>query len=135
MSTKHNAMFIYGLYLDEETLTEMYNRYYTTNEMPDKHDMLFELCDAGLIDYESDFTGEIIRLDENGMPKWGYSLESYWSDAIGYVQLPCQPSLLKGAYNNWTEAIEDVRAAMSGLLPDDFDYRGNLCLICGTYYG
>ena len=135
MSTKHNAMFAYGLLLDEKSVRGIYKNYYECEVPENLYDALYDLYEVGLICYESEFTGEAFPLDLAGRPCWGNALKSYCSDAIAYVQLLKEPALLYGAYHDLSEAVEEVHAAMDGLLPDDFDYHGRLCLILGTYYG
>lgn len=135
MSSKHNALFVYGLHLDRETLGNMYADYFDDDRPTPLIEMLISLYEAGLIDYESNFTGEAFPLDLAGRPCWGNVLESYHSEPIGYVSFRKQPTLLHGIYHDISEAAEAMRNELGGLLLDNFDYHGNLCLICGTYYG
>lgn len=135
MSTKHNAMYAYGLHLDKKALCNMYAHYFDDERPTLLSEVLIALYEAGLIDYESEFTGEAFPLDMAGRPCWGDVVESYYSEPLGYVQLSKQPTLLHGAYHDISVAVMELRNEMDGLLPDDFDYYGNLCLILGTYYG
>ena len=135
MSTKHNALYAYGLHLDKKDLCYMYAHYFDEECPALLADIVTRLGDTGLIDYESDFTGEAFPLDMAGRPCWQNVLESYQSEPMGYVVLCKQPTLLHGAYPDISVAVMELRNIMNGLLPEDFDYYGNLCLILGTYYG
>jgi len=33
------------------------------------------------------------------------------------------------------EVVSEIRNKIGDYLPDDYNYRKNICLICGTYYG
>lgn len=137
MSMRDYAVNTYGLYLDEEDIRTIYANYYEKeiDEELSLHDLLWELYEDSVIDFESDFTGEAIALDDKGNPEWCDVLEYYSSEAVYYVQLAYQPSLLNCPYRDLDEAVAELRNAMDGLLPNDFDYRKQLCLICGTYFG
>lgn len=137
MSMRDYAVNTYGLYLDEEDVRTIYENYYEKkiDEELSLYDLLWELYEDSVIDFESSFTGEAIALDDKGDPEWCDVLEYYSDEAVYYVRLSYQPSLLNRPYRDLDEAVAELRNAMDGLLPDNFDYRKQLCLICGTYYG
>lgn len=137
MSTKISALFAYGLHLTREDCRHMHMKHFHLTEAPDMlyTDILNDLYEAGLVDLEFSFTGEAVYLDDHGRPEWGCSAEAYYADPLAYVCLPETPTLLKAPYTSMDEAARDMQLVMEALLPDDFNYRDNLCLICGTYYG
>lgn len=137
MSMRNFAVNTYGLYLDEEDIRTIYANYFEReiDEDTPVYDLIWELYEAGVIEHESNFTGEAVGLDDTGDPEWCDVLEYYSGDLLSYVQLAYQPSLLNRPYRDLDEVVAELRNAMDGLLPDDFDYRKQLCLIAGTYYG
>lgn len=137
MSMRDYAVNTYGLYLDEEDIRTIYTNYYDKEIDEDMFfpDIVWELYEDSVIEFESSFTGEAVGLDDKGNPEWCDVLEYYSDDSVYYVQLAYQPSLLNRPYRDLDEAVAELRNTMDGLLPDDFDYRKQLCLIAGTYYG
>lgn len=137
MSMRDYAVNTYGLYLDEEDIRTIYANYFEreANEDTSLNEMVWELYEANVVEHESQFTGEAVGLSDSGEPEWCDVLEYYSGDTLCYVALAYQPSLLNRPYRDLDEAVAELRNAMDGLLPDDFDYRKQLCLIAGTYYG
>ena len=136
MSSRHYGLSTYGLHLNINDLIDIYEKYYekeVTGLSP--YDLMWELYEDSVIEYESEFTGEAFGPDKDGNPEWCDTLEYYNCEPLVYVSLAYQPSLTKKPYRDLDEAVEELRNAMDGLLPDNFDYRKQLCLICGTYYG
>lgn len=126
MSMQDYAYSDYGLLLNEEAEKAMKSK----SDFED----FGELAEADECDVCFGFTGESIPLTDDGEPLWGAG-ETYMDDDIYYVGCDRQPRIVGVAYQSVDEIVEEMRAKMNGLLPDTFDYRGNLRFIVGTYYG
>lgn len=137
MSMRDYAVDDYGLLLDMETVKMIAAKViddYTETEDP-MCVWAYELYDHGICEYISEFTGEAQELSDNGLFSWLDNYKSYNCDIIAYVPLKKYPTLFKRAYSDMEEIIEELKSKVGEYLPEDFDYRRNICHICGTYYG
>lgn len=82
-------------------------------------------------DFVGDLEGEAIRIDDNGDDDT--VIAEFDCETVYFVPIT-EPSLFKAVYNSIDEIITEVKQLCQGKLPDDFDYRANLCHIIGTYY-
>ena len=138
MSMKDYAVDDYGLLMAEETLKIIASQYCEdyTEEGYDDDEFHFneKLYEAGVVDYIGEFTGEAMEIDNDGKTTWNTG-EMYDWDYIYYVPVSRTISLFKAAYNNMDELVDEFKEKLCKYLPDDFDYRGNIRRIVGTYYG
>ena len=136
MSMRDYAVDDYGLLLDEETIKVIASKVIDDcDESKDSVDLAYELYyHHGICEYISEFTGEAQGVDGNGF-YWGEEYNEYSGDAIAYVQVSNYPTLFRKAYNDMDELVEEFKNKIGEYLPEDFDYRGNVRHICGTYYG
>ena len=133
MSMRDYGVDDYGLVIDEKT-----GMYMATKAIKDydKNVDEWEYClyEEGICEYISDFTGETNVLLDDGNPNWSES-KYYNTDVICYVSVERIPTLFKKAYNNIDDIIEEMKRKIGEYLPEDYDYRNNICKITGTYYG
>lgn len=138
MSMKDYAVDDYGLLMTKETLKIIASQYCDgyTDEDYDNDEFYFNesLYDAGIIDYIGEFTGEAMEIDDDGKNEWNTG-ETYNWDTIYYVPISHMSTLFKAAYNNMNELVNEFKEKLCEYLPYDFDYRGNIRRIVGTYYG
>ena len=138
MSMRDYAVDHYGLLMTKETLkivaSQVCDEY--TEEDYDEDEFRFndELYEAGIIEYIGEFTGEAMEIDDEGKNEWNTG-EAYNWDTIYYVPISNMSTLFKAAYNNMSELVNEFKEKLCEYLPDDFDYRGNIRRIVGTYYG
>lgn len=133
MSMRYNAVDDYGLVIDEETgraLAKQFDVSYPENG----NDWRYILYDEGICECISEFTGEMIRLLDDGSGEW-LDTEFYNNDPISFVQVTHYPTLFKKAYNSMDEIINEIKDNIGEYFPEDFDYRNNIRKIVGTYYG
>ena len=133
MSMRDYAYVDYGLVLDEKTIKHMYAKAIGGQE-DNIHDMGYELYDKGIVEYTGEFTGEAMKVDDNGNDNWGYST-IYSADVIYYVPLGKYPSLFEAHYKDMSEIVEELKSKVSEYLPDGYDYRANIRHIIGTTFG
>lgn len=138
MSMKDYAVDDYGLLMTEETLKIIASKYckdYTEEDYDDDEAYFNEkLYDAGIIDHIGEFTGEAMEIDNDGKNEWNTG-EVYDWDTIYYVPISRMSTLFKATYNSMDELINEFKEKLGEYLPGDFDYRGNIRRIVGTYYG
>lgn len=138
MSMRDYAVDDYGLLMTTETMKLIASRVFEdyTDEDYDEDELYFNdrLYEANIVDYIGEFTGEAMEIDDNGKNTWNTG-ETYNCDIIYYVPISRISTLFKAAYSNMDELINEFKEKLSEYLPDDFDYRGNICRIVGTYYG
>lgn len=139
MSMQHYALYDYGLYLDYDALKHMSSKIFEdyTEEAFEDDDWRFlnALYDQGYVEYSSEFTGEAIAIRDNGEPMWGIPHEVYSYDTLWYVPVKKVPRLIGTVYQSMDEVVTEFRDRLGKFLPDDYDYRKNLCVVCGTYFG
>lgn len=139
MSMQHYPVDNYGLYLDFDTLKHMASKLCEdfTPEAFDEDEWFYlnELYEMGHVDYMSEFTGEAIAIRDTGEPMWGVPHQVYSYDTCWYAPARKQTRMFGAAYENMDELIAEFRDRLGEYLPVDFDYRKNLCLVCGTYFG
>lgn len=82
----------------------------------------------------SEFSGEAFTINDNGESDWS-NADIYSGDAIYYVGTSAYPNLFKQAYKDINELIDEFKKKIGKHLPEDFDYRGSVRHIVGTYFG
>jgi hypothetical protein len=138
MSMRDYGVNDYGLIVNEETAkllaSKVFNEYTEESYDEDPDYYIDELYEKGFVEYISEFTGESMEVDDEGKSIWGTG-ETYDSDRIYYVSVWCYSTLFKAAYENMNELVSEFKTRLGEYLPDDFDYRGNIRHIVGSYYG
>lgn len=135
MSMRDYAVDDYGLLLTEETMKIIASIVCDDFDDMEKDEYGDALYDEGICEYIGEFTGEAIRITNDGYHEYGNNGESYSGDRIYYVPICSYSTLFKSAYENMDELIAEFKSKLSEYLPDDFDYRSNIRHIVGTYYG
>lgn len=133
MSMRDYAVSDYGLLLDEETIKAISSK--ALPDYTDEDDMEYELYNQGICEYISEFTGESISIRKDGGLDWGGETEYYSCETIVYVPASNFPTLFKKAYENIDEIIDEFKGKLGEYLPDEFDYRGKIRHVRGTYFG
>lgn len=133
MSMRDYAVSDYGLLLDEETIKIIASK--VLADYTDEDDMAYGLYDEGICEYISDFTGEAMRISDNGGIIWSSDCEDYSHEIIAYIPTSNFPTLFKKAYENIDEIIDEFKGKVGEYLPDEFDYRSKIRYISGTYFG
>lgn len=126
MSMGIYATYIYGLVL---------------NDIVD-NDLLDELAENDVVEYQSSFTGEAFPLRNNGCEAWDFG-ERYCDDTVYYISISRYPQFFRAAYKDMDELVSDLtrqyrRARQQdGRLPDLTveQIRDNLRSVTGTYCG
>lgn len=95
---------------------------------------VYDIKEKLSLNYEGEFTGSTYLLKEDGCPDF-FSEDNYSSNILLYLPLENEISLFKTSYKNMEEVVSEIRKKIGDYLPDDYNYRKNICLICGTYYG
>lgn len=135
MSMRDYAVDDYGLVLDIETINDIASQIFEDYTENTEAYWGYELYDKGICEYISEFTGEAQELGEDGFFVWGGNSIYYNNDELCYIPLSKYPTLFKRAYNNIEEIVDEFKEKLGKYLTEDFDYRSNICHICGTYYG
>ena len=138
MSMRDYAVNDYGLVLYEDTLKTIASHYcegYTEEAYEeDEYGFNDELYNNGIVDYISEFTGDVICITDNGTDDWR-NADGYLGDWIYYIPVEKMGTLFEAAYNNIDEMVEEFKEKIGKYLSEDFDYRSNIRHIVGTYYG
>ena len=138
MGMRDYAVDDYGLLMSTETLklisARVFKEYTEESYNEDEGYYLDDLYEQGIIDRIAEFTGEAMEIDDDGKNEWNTG-ETYNWDIIYYVPIRNVTTLFKAAYNNMNELINEFKDRLGEYLPEDFDYRGNIRRIVGTYYG
>ena len=141
MSMREYGVNDYGLLLTRETMMALAAKYCEDFTEEDFEDDPFGFCESIIeitgdkIDYIGQFTGEANILEDDGSVRWGCETVNYDDDCIYYVPINRQISLFKSAYENMEDIINDFKSRIGEYMPDDFNYRDNICQIVGTYWG
>ena len=138
MSMHDYAVSHYGLLLNEDALkhiaSRMFDDFTEVAWAKDKWDFIEGVRDELWIEYISEFTGEALGITDSGEIDCSVC-DCYSGDVILYVGVSSFPTLFRAPYANIEELIEEFKDKAGEYLPEDFDYRGNIRHICGTYYG
>lgn len=134
MSMRYYAVNDYGLVLSPEDCALIASKVFDFYNECEDEDWGYLLYDRGICEYDSEFTGEAVKISDSGSELWGNS-NSYDNDSIYYASLHYFPTLFTSAYNNMDEVVEELKERLGEYLPDDFDYRSRIAHIIGTYYG
>jgi hypothetical protein len=128
----------YGLLMSEDALKRIAmnvcNNYDEEEYDEDPDDFNYDLYEKGIVEFVGEFTGEAIKIRDDGIDLYGYS-DMYNCDIAYYVPVSKWSTLFKAAYNNVDEMICEFKKKLGEYLPEDFDYRNNIRHIVGTYYG
>ena len=135
MSMRDYAVSDYGLLLDEETVKIIASKLFEDFSEDEKEDWAYLLYDNGICEYIIEFTGEAMRISDNGGIVWSSDSEDYRNEIISYVPVSNFPTLFEKAYENIDEIIDEFKGKVGEYLPDGFDYRGKIRHISGTYFG
>ena len=141
MSMREYAVHDYGLLLTPETMKKLAEKHCHDFNEQAYADEEWSFCERveeifdGNIDCIGQFTGEAFLLEDDGTVHWGCNSVGYYDDAVYYVPINCAVSLFKAAYENMEEMINDFKDRVGKYMPDDFNYRDNICQIVGTYWG
>lgn len=133
MSMRDYAVSDFGLLLDEETIKVI--GFKVLEDYTDEDDMAYGLYDKGICEYISDFTGEAMRISDNGGIIWSSDCEDFSHEVIAYVPASNFPTLFERAYENIYDLIDEFKGKLGKYLPDGFDYRDKIRHISGTYFG
>lgn len=135
MSMRDYAVDDYGLLLTKETMKIIASIVCDDFDNMEEDEYGDALYDEGICEYIGDFSGEAIRITDDGYHEYGNNGESYSGDQIYYVPICSYSTLFKPAYDNIDELIAEFKSKLSEYLPEDFDYRANIRHIVGTYFG
>lgn len=96
----------------------------------------YDMADYMGLEYISDFTGEALRLDDNGDDNFRDDMWTYSCESIFYLPIGAYSSLFKAAYQSSEELARCMKARYPEWLPDDLDeiYKG-IRHIIGTSFG
>lgn len=96
----------------------------------------YEMADIMGLEYVGNFTGEAIRLDENGDDDFKDDAWTYSGDTVFYFPIGTYSSLFQAAYQSKAELAVSMRCNYQKWLPDDLDeiYRG-IRHIVGSSFG
>jgi hypothetical protein len=141
MSTKYNGMEDYAIVFNEQEVIEMYKAKFKGfgNEQASSEEDSMDVSECGEalgLHYESEFTGEVFPILEDGSTDYrDCSDNSYTSEPLYYLTIRNYPTLFKGGYASMDELVEDMRTQCADALPEDINVRERLRHIIGTYYG
>ena len=131
MSSKDNALDVYGYIFSEDMLKAI------AEEENIVYDEISDIFEHMGLDYQSEFTGEAVRIDDNGNEMWNCeSTKTYCVSSICYAPVRNWSSLFHAAYSSKEELLEDMRSGYGKWLPESNDelYAG-IYHIVGTYFG
>lgn len=138
MSMRHYGVYDYGLIMTDEMLKTIASKYcadYTEEEYEaNKYAFHEALYEAGIVEYIGEFSGESTMVDDDGRDNYSEG-EEYYYDVIYYLPANKFSTLFKAAYDNMDELVSEFRWQLHEYLPEDFDYRGHVRHIVGSYYG
>lgn len=131
MSSKDNALDVYGYIFTEDMLKAI------AEKEKIGYCEMSDIADHMGLDYQSEFTGEAVHIDDNGNELWSCEhTSSYCVSSIYYAPVRNWSSLFRAAYSAKEELLEDMRSGYGKWLPesDDALYAG-IVHIVGTYFG
>lgn len=139
MSMRHWSVNDYGLILDDDGLKviakNICDDYFDENW--DDDDMYMEyleyISDKLSLIYLSGFIGDVFYINDRGYDSCDY--KSYYDESLYYVSLNFYPGLFGSHYENFDDVIIELKSRVGEYLPKDFDYRGNVRHLIGTYFG
>ena len=133
MSMRDYAYVDYGLVLDKETIRHMYSKVFEGQE-EELNDMGYALYDEGIVEYTGEFTGEAMKIEDNGNDDWRDTIV-YSADVFYYVPLGKYPSLFEANYKDINEIVDEFKSKVGKYMPESYDYRANIRHIIGTTFG
>lgn len=134
MSMRNRPVYDYGLLLDEETMKFLARKAIDGFTDDDEHDVAYELYEHGFGECISGFTGEALKIGDDGRKVYGESV-SFDCDTIFYVPVFKFPTLFSNAHRNMDDLVEEFKDEIGKYLPRNFNYKSNIYQICGSYYG
>ncbi|MBP5462002.1 MAG: hypothetical protein J6Y20_07765 [Lachnospiraceae bacterium] len=140
MSIRDYGVNDYGLLLREDTMKRLASaicKDYTEEEYLEDPYSFNEVITDSIAEYIFNFTGEAVKIRDNGEDDWmtPNCSEYYDDDFLYYIPLSRYPSLFNAAYTGIGEVVEELKRTAGRYLPSDFDYRSDIRHIIGTYYG
>lgn len=103
-------------------------------------DVLEDMYDAGVVDYTSDFTGEAVKVNDDGSLDWGASID-FSEDSLYHVSVDC-PLLFSAAYKDMDELVDDAKRRVDNAIGTRDvkpltreETRDRIVMISGTYFG
>lgn len=138
MSMRDYAVDDYGLLLNNDSLRLLAQK--LCDDFTEKgweedrcgyiSSVTYKLC----IENIGEFSGEAITIEDSGDSNWA-DTNVFSGDEIYYVGISIYPNLFKQAYKDIDELIDEFKGKVGEYLPEDFDYRGSIKHIVGTYFG
>jgi len=139
MSMRDYGFDEYGLLLDDKLLKMIILSDYPdcTDEEYENNakEYAYDLYERGVIQMESDFTGEAHTINDNGRTEWWEAPVYFNDDTLFYVPTLNAPCLFSAAYESMGDLLAEFETALSGYIPVDYDLRPHVYHIVGTYYG
>lgn len=138
MSMRDYAVDDYGLVLDMNHLhylsEKLLDDFTEVGWRTDKYGYIESVADTLGIEGISEFSGEAFIIKDDGESDWT-NTDVYSGNTIYYIGTSKYPNLFKQAYQNITELIDEFKKKIGDYLPKEFDYRGSIRHIVGTYFG
>lgn len=133
MSMRDYSVHDYGYVFSAEMIDQMIEK-----KRPDNIELgdTYEMAEYMGLEYVSDFTGEAIRLDENGDDDFRDDMQTYSCESIFYLPIGAYSTLYKAAYQSKEELVRCMKARYPEWMPEDPDeiYKG-IRHIIGTSFG
>lgn len=136
MGMSEGIIDLYAIYLPPETLRQLAEKLCPEFDEEDYEYDTFSFDEDvalrmnGNAIYLSHFTGDAMLAAEglDGIRKH-FDDESFY-----HIPLSRELSLFGAAYSSIEEVINEVKEKTNGLLPEDFDYRLNVCHFVGSTF-
>ena len=134
MSMHNYAVDEYGLLIDDETIRYVARNLKRTNVGDLDWDDISAAEEELDCYYTSEFYGEAFPILDDGRDDYNTRVR-YEGEVLYLIPLRRYPTLFSAAYQNMQEVVAEARRGIEQLLPPDFDYRGHLRHVIGTYVG
>jgi hypothetical protein len=133
---RNYAVDEYGLLIDDAAIRYVARKLKKNNaEELDWDDIANAEEELGCY-YTSEFDGEAFAILDDGRDDCDIDTRLLFEGNVLYlIPLRRYPTLFSTAYNNMQEVIAEVRQGIENLPPQNFDYRGHLRHVIGTYLG
>lgn len=140
MGMRNYSLNTYGMLVDMEMVKALSKKLHPEDFdeyafVEDYTDFVYALYDDGVVEMESSFTGEAFAVSDSGETAYDECMESFYHETIAYLSCRHLPGLFSKAYRNMNEVIQEMKEHMGEYLPKDFDYRGKIVHIIGSYFG
>ena len=138
MAMKENSFQDFGFVINDETKNIIMRKFISEEDMElelwDEDEIIESLKDELALSYETEFTGVLYPLKNNGCVDY-YKPDNYYNDEILYLSLDKEPNLFQATYTNLEEIIKEIKGKISKYLPEDFNYANSIVMIVGFYWG